>query len=261
MPNYKIIVQYAGTGFSGWQIQPGRTTVQGEISRALSVITAQRVRVTGSGRTDSGVHARGQVANFNVKSRIAPDSMKRALNALLPSTIRILECQGVPDSFNSRFHALEKTYIYTLFRSPVLSPFLGPFCLHFPYPLDLERMQRAADLIVGERDFSSFTTRSDKNNHVKKVLQIRVLPRGELLHIKVRGRGFLRYMVRTIVGTLLEVGEGKRSPEEMTGILEGKDRSLAGPTAPPQGLCLWEVLYPDPNAPIPEAVPEGGDDE
>ncbi len=245
MPNYKIKIQYDGTDFHGWQIQKDRITIQGEISRVLKIITGSKVRVTGSGRTDAGVHALGQVANFVTKLNIEAESMLKALNSLLPPTIRIIESEVVPDSFNAMFNCIEKTYRYTIYHGRIISPFLYRYALHYPYNLDFEKMEQAAQKLIGEKDFSAFTVKSSAKNHVKNLKVIRFNRKGDITDIYFTGNGFLRYMVRTLVGTLIEIGNGKIKVEEIEEIIESKDRSKAGPTSPPHGLFLIEARYPE----------------
>jgi tRNA pseudouridine38-40 synthase len=245
MPNYKIKIQYDGTDFHGWQIQKDKKTIQGEISRALTIITGKRVRITGSGRTDAGVHALDQTANFYTTLNIEAHSMLKALNSLLPQTIRIIKSDIVDNSFNARFHCIEKTYMYSIFRGKIITPFLYRYYLHYPYNIDINKMQQAAKNMLGERDFTSFTSKSAANNHVKELKKIEFTEEENILRMFFVGSGFLRYMVRTIVGTLLEVGSGKIQPDEIQNIIEAKDRSLAGPTSPPQGLFLFKAKYPE----------------
>jgi len=245
MPNYKIKIQYDGTDFSGWQIQKDRRTIQGEISRVLKIITGSKTRVTGSGRTDAGVHALGQVANFITKLNIESESMLKALNSLLPPSIRIVESKIVPDSFNAMFNCIEKTYRYTIFQGKIISPFLYRYALHYPFYLDLDSMKEASRFLIGEKDFSAFTVKSSAKNHKKNLKEIRFERKGEKTDIYFTGNGFLRYMVRTLVGTLIEVGNGKIKVEEIEEIIKSKDRSKAGPTSPPQGLFLIEAKYPN----------------
>ncbi len=245
MPNYKIKIQYDGTDFHGWQIQKDRRTIQGEISRALTIITGKRVRITGSGRTDAGVHALDQTANFYTTLNIEADSMQRALNSLLPQSIRIMESAIVDNSFNARFHCIEKTYRYSIFRGKIITPFLYRYYLHYPYDIDVNKMKQAGEYMLGEKDFTSFTSKSSANNHVKELRSIEFTEEENILRMFFVGSGFLRYMVRTIVGTLLEVGGGKIEPDEIPNIIEAKDRSLAGPTSPPQGLFLFKAKYPE----------------
>jgi tRNA pseudouridine38-40 synthase len=245
MPNYKIKIQYDGTDFHGWQIQKDKKTIQGEISRALTIITGKRVRITGSGRTDAGVHALDQTANFYTTLNIEAHSMLKALNSLLPQTIRIIKSDIVDNSFNARFHCIEKTYMYSIFRGKIITPFLYRYYLHYPYNIDINKMQQAAKNMLGERDFTSFTSKSSANNYVKELKKIEFTEEENILRMFFVGSGFLRYMVRTIVGTLLEVGSGKIQPDEIQNIIEAKDRSLAGPTSPPQGLFLFKAKYPE----------------
>ncbi len=245
MPNYKIKIQYDGTDFHGWQIQKDKRTIQGEISKALITITGKRIRITGSGRTDAGVHALDQTANFYTTLNIEADSMLRALNSLLPPSIRIMSSKIMDNSFNARFHCIEKTYRYSIYRGRIINPFLYRYNLHYYYPLNIEDMKKAAEYMIGEKDFTSFTSKSSAKNHVKEIKRIEFKEEGDILTIFFTGNGFLRYMVRTIVGTLLEVGGGKILPKDIPKIIEAKDRALAGPTSPPQGLFLYRAKYPE----------------
>jgi len=244
LANYKLVIAYDGTAYKGWQYQPDQRTVQGTIHRALQIITKRKPKLYGAGRTDAGVHALGQVANFHTRLSIPPDSMKKALNSLLPPDIRVLKCEIVGDKFNARFHAKGKVYEYRLFEGEVLLPHLQRFAAQVKgSPLNLEAMREAAGFLVGQKDFSSFTSDDSKKDRVRKIQSFKIWKRGNIIYFRVRGNGFLKYMVRIMVGTLIEVGRGKITPGEMEKILEAKDRTLAGPTAPPQGLFLLKVLY------------------
>ncbi len=244
MANYKLIVAYDGTAYKGWQYQPDQRTVQGTIHRALQIVTKRKPKLYGAGRTDAGVHALGQVANFHTRLSIPPDSMKKALNSLLPPDIRVLKCEIVGDKFNARFHAKGKVYEYRLFEGEVLLPHLQRFTAQVKGPaLNLEAMKEAAKCLVGQKDFSSFTSDDSRKDRVRKIQSFKIWKRGNIIYFRVKGSGFLKYMVRIMVGTLIEVGRGKISPKEFEEILEAKDRTLAGPTAPPQGLFLLKVLY------------------
>ncbi len=281
MRNIKLTVAYDGTDFAGWQIQPGVATVQGALVEVARKITQERVLVYGAGRTDSGVHALGQVAHFKTQSALTPQQFQRAFNALLPPTIRVVGCEEVGPDFHARWQAVAKTYAYRIWRGRVVPPFAHRYVLHYPFPLDEAAMAEAAGRFVGEHDFSSFAASSgseendrDRNPH-REVLNCTVvrpaappaespwagsppecaaamgaLQRffglGEELVCIIRGRSFLRYMVRKIVGTLLEVGKGRLTPEDVTRLFALRDRSKSGSTLPPHGLCLVEVEYPEP---------------
>ncbi len=247
MPNYKVLIQYDGSEYKGWQIQPDEKTIQGEFVRVLKIISGKRVRITSSGRTDSGVHALAQVANFWLDLKIAPDSMKKALNSLLPPDIRVFKVEFAPDNFNARFHAIEKTYFYRIFTGEIVPPFKYRYVYRHPYKLYPELMREGAKHLIGEHDFTSFTSHPSSKNMVKRVKKIEIieLPEEEEIRVEITANGFLRYMVRIIVGTLLLVGEGKIKPEEVKRILDSKNRELAGPTAPSKGLFLKNVVYPE----------------
>ncbi len=243
MANYKLTIAYDGTEYKGWQYQPDQRTIQETIHRALQVITKKNPKIYGAGRTDAGVHALGQVANFHTKLSIPPDSMKKAINSLLPPDIRILKCEIVEERFNSRFHSKGKVYEYRIYRGEIVSPFHYRYVAHVTNSLDIIAIKEASKFLLGEKDFSSFTSDSSWKSKVRKIEIIEVNEEEEMLYFKIRGNGFLKYMVRIMVGTLLEVGKGKISTEDFGKIVEAKDRTLAGPTAPPQGLFLLRVLY------------------
>ena len=263
MRNIRIELSYDGTDFSGWQYQPDRPTIQGWLEAAVGKILGEPVRLCGSGRTDAGVHALGQVANFKTSSAIPPRNLVKALNDVLPPTVRIRTAQEVADDFHARYGVRSKTYRYRILQTPVCSPFLGRFVWHYPYELNPRAMSEAARRVVGEHDFTSFAaspgggeevegpdtlpasriTRSPSN--VRTIFSSRLVwrPRLLLLSYEVCGSGFLHHMVRNLVGTLVEIGRGKLTPQDVLRILEARDRRLAGPTAPAQGLCLMKVEY------------------
>jgi tRNA pseudouridine38-40 synthase len=269
MRNIRLVIAYDGTDFHGWQRQPDAPTVQGCLEAGLEKIVGGQAHIWGSGRTDAGVHALNQVANFKTDCRIPCENLVKALNDVLPPTVRIKEAREVSDTFHARYDARAKTYCYRILQAPICSPFLWRFVDHHPYPLDRRRMAVAARRLVGEHDFSSFAgvvregsalrlclkqpgaQRAPLLRHegtpsmVRRIYRSRILwrPRTSMLIYEVSGSGFLPHMVRNIVGTLLEVGRGKLTPEDVVRILEARDRSLAGPTAPPQGLCLMQVEY------------------
>ena len=254
MRNIKITIAYDGAGFHGWQIQPGLPTVQGSLTEAARQITQEQVTVNGASRTDAGVHALGQVAHFKTQSGLAAAEIQRAMNALLPHSIRVVEAEEMGPDFHSRWQSQAKTYRYRVWRGAVLPPFEYGRVFHYPGKLDESAMAVAARFFEGEHDFSSFAASSgseddDRERTVTRVLYSseiqRETERDELVYV-VRGRSFLRYMVRKIVGTLLEVGRGAMAPEDVPKILERRDPSASGPTIPPEGLYLVGIEYPDP---------------
>jgi tRNA pseudouridine38-40 synthase len=242
--NYKIIIQYDGPHYAGWQYQnPPIKTVQGELVKALKIIAKKSVVVTGSSRTDAGVHSKGLTANFHLRIRIAPESLQRALNSLLAEDIRIVHCEAVDKSFNARFGASSKTYIYKIFFGQVSNPFTNRYMLHIPYPINLNKMRKAVPYFIGEKDFSSFTSDDPHKKRIREVTDFTMKVRGEEITFTIRGKSFLRYMVRNIIGTIIDVGRGKIQPEDIPGIFAAKDRREGGQTAPPQGLTLEVVEY------------------
>lgn len=264
MRNLRLDIAYDGTDFSGWQRQPDQVTVQGCLEAAVARITGESVSLAGSGRTDAGVHAAGQVANFKTSSPIPPDNLKRALNNALPETLRILRASEAPPEFHARINAVAKLYRYRILQADVCPPYLARFVCHYPGRLDRERIERAAQWIEGEHDFTSFAASGDapgaaideteRTSHaapcpapsaVRTIFGSRVFwnPATSILTYEVRGSGFLRHMVRTLAGTLLEAGRGAMSADDIPSILEARDRSKAGPTAPARGLCLVRVEY------------------
>ncbi len=249
MRNLKLNLAYDGSEFFGWAVQPDKPTVQGTLVATLNRITGERVRLYASGRTDAGVHALGQVAHFKTRSRIPAENFQRALNALLPPSIRVLAVQEVALDFHARWQARGKTYRYRILRVQVCPPFLWRYVYHYPYPLDEDAMLRAAPLFEGEHDFTTFGTWDPEDRDKSKtrtVFESRLerCPDQQELAYTVRGRAFLRYMVRKLVGTLLDVGKGRLAPEDIPRLFAARDRSLAGPTVPPEGLYLVSVEYP-----------------
>jgi len=242
MRNHKLILAYDGTDFCGWQRQPEARTVQGEMENVLSKITRQKVTIMGAGRTDAGVHARRQAAHFRTDTRLPLGELFRASNALLPPDIRILSLTGAPDSFHALRSARSKTYEYRIWNARPISPFRVRYVLHWPYPLDVSRMEEAARLFEREADFSAFSS-NRLLQPVRRVYRSQIKKRGSEIIYTVEADGFLRYMVRTMVGTLIEVGRGKMLPSGVEEIFRRNDRSLAGSTAPPQGLSLVKVNY------------------
>ena len=268
MHNIKLTLAYDGTEFHGWQIQPGRATIQGALADVVRKLTSETLSIHGAGRTDAGVHAQGQVAHFKTHAELTPTEFQRAFNALLPPAIRVLGAEEVGPDFHARWQALAKTYQYRIHRGRVVPPFDWRYVLHYPFPLDVAAMAAAARLFEGEHDFTSFAASSGSEDDDRERTASRVVYRSE--HVvssaisasdgeggmdpdgaaeivySVRGRSFLRYMVRKMVGTLLDVGRGKLTPADITKLFELRDRSRSGPTVPPQGLCLVSVEYPEP---------------
>jgi tRNA pseudouridine38-40 synthase len=250
MRNVRLILAYDGTDFHGWQRQPDAPSIQACLEGALHKLTGAPTQVCGSGRTDAGVHAAHQAANFHTASTIPCVNFVTALNNVLPPTVRIKGADDVGPTFHARYDVRQKTYRYRILMTPVCSPLLWRFVCHYPYPLDRARMSQAARLLEGEHDFTSFAAADaqedeDAKSRVRVIFRSRILwrPKSSMLVYEVTGRGFLRYMVRNIVGTLMEVGRGKLAAEDIRSILAARDRVQAGPTAPAQGLCLMKVEY------------------
>jgi tRNA pseudouridine38-40 synthase len=242
MQNYRIVLAYDGTDFKGWQRQPGERTVQGTVEEAVFRITRKRTSVHGAGRTDAGVHAAAQVAGFRVATRLPEADLLRALNAVLPWDVRVLELARAPAAFHARRSARSKVYRYRIVLAPRIGPFDFRYALHWPYPLDIRAMRRAAALFVRRDDFTAFSSNRERDP-VRTVRRSELRKRGDELVYTIEAEGFLRYMVRTIAGTLLEVGRGRIAPEDIEGIFRRKERLLAGATAPAKGLCLVRVDY------------------
>jgi len=240
--NHKLVLSYDGTDFHGWQRQPHKRTIQGTLEQALAKISGKHVAVLGAGRTDAGVHALAQVASFKAELRLPPENLRNALNALIPDDVRVLEVHTVGPDFHARRSAKSKIYRYRIFHARDASPFVVRYVLYWPYHLDMDRMKEAARLFVREDDFTPFS--SNRELHpVRKVLRSEVRKSGKEILYTVEANGFLRYMVRAMVGTLLEVGRGRIAPEHVGELFQDKRRTLASPTAPAKGLCLVKVKY------------------
>lgn len=245
--NLKIILAYDGADFHGWQIQTGLRTVQETVENALEKILGHTVRVTASGRTDAGVHAMGQVINFITPSAIPEKGLLSAMNSVFPSDITAVEVKEVHLNFHARYMARSKAYVYIIETAEIFSPFLSRYALHLPGMLDIEAMSLSAKMIEGEHDFSSFMAAgSTVKTTRRRVLAAEISTRHSQIYFFVQGSGFLRHMVRNIVGTLVLVGQGKMMPDEIAQIMTRRDRAFAGPTAPPQGLYLVGVNYGEP---------------
>jgi len=252
MRNIRLTIEYDGTDFRGWQQQiPEHRTVQDEIEKALKIIFRTKTKVIGSGRTDSGVHARGQVANFKTANRrLKPADIQRALNANLPEDITILEVKEAPKDFHAQYSAKRKTYSYTVLNGPARPAIDRAFCHYHPYRLNVASMRKAASELKGKKDFRAFmaanpalrATEKDKDT-VRTMSRLDIKKQGDLVRITVTANGFLYKMVRNIVGTLLAVGSGQLAPRDIKMILAHKDRQRAGKTAPARGLCLENVEY------------------
>ena len=245
MKNFKIIIEYDGTRYHGWQRQKKDATIQGEIEDAIWTMSHNRVTLYGSGRTDAGVHARGQTANFHCDTDLKPEDFQRGLNSLLPDDIVIRKCDQVQDTFHARYSAKSKIYDYTIVNQPVPPAMNRQYVWSIRRQLDTMAMQSAMRCIIGSHDFKAFEgTGSPRAHTIRHVMAAALRESGDrYLTFRIEADGFLRFMVRNIVGTLVDVGLGKRLPAEFRQILESRDRSKAGATAPARGLCLMEVKY------------------
>ncbi len=247
MRNVKLTIEYLGSSYYGWQLLPGRPTVQGELLKALNTFLREEVKLVGASRTDAGVHAKGQVANFKTEKEFELKRLKKALNGLLPYDIKVIKVEEVPLDFDSRRSAKGKLYLYRLFNREVPSPFEYKRSWFFPFSLDLKEMEKASTYLLGSHDFTSFSKgeRKKEVNPVRRIDEIAIEKVNDTIEIKVIGRSFLRHMVRVIVATLVKVGEGKLKAEEVKEILEAKDRRRAPYLAPAEGLYLEKVYYED----------------
>jgi tRNA pseudouridine38-40 synthase len=255
MRTFKVTLAYDGTDFSGFQRQANARSVQAEIEAVLAAIEGKHVTVAGAGRTDSGVHALGQVASFKLTSEITERDLFRALNARLPEDVRVLSADVAEPGFNARFSARSKMYRYRISNTGVMSPFQRRFAWHISRDLNLPAMKDAAAQLVGEHDFSAFQATGGQIRNTTRTMtrsewtEEPLAGGGRLLVYEIAGTGFLKYMVRAIVGTLIEVGDGRRPPASLRDVLDSRDRAAAGPTAPPTGLYLVRVDY-EPAAPV-----------
>lgn len=244
--NIKLVLAYDGTDFHGWQIQTNVATVQGVIQETLRRLCQEEINVYGSGRTDAGVHARGQVAHFRTTSKIPAGNLHQALNNLLPESIRVYDCREVDLDFHARYSAKSKLYSYTILARPICSPFRRRYVYHIAYSLDADKMATAALHFRGDHDFSSFCdAQDDSPSKVRSVAlsEITWEEKNQLIIYRVEANGFLHRMVRVMVGTLIEVGRGRLAPDSIPKLIEAHDRTAAPWTAPPQGLCLEWVKY------------------
>ena len=246
MRYFKLTIAYDGTDFHGWQMQSSKPTIQGELVGVLRQLTQENVLLQATGRTDAGVHALGQVCSFRTQSGLSSGDFHRALNALLPPSIRIVKAEEVGPNFSARFSARGKVYRYRMYRGRVVPPMLWRYVLYYPFPLDEDAMRDAAARFVGVHDFTSFAASTGSEEDDKERVMDREIystelvrsPDNEELVFTVHGRSFLRYMVRKMVGTLLDVGRGKLKPEDIDRLYELRDRSKSGPTVPAHGLWM-----------------------
>lgn len=245
MKNIKMTVQYDGSNFKGFQrLKDNDNTIQGKIEDVLSKMTGESIEIIGSGRTDMGVHAVGQVINFKTKSNESVSKIQKYLYNYLPESIVIKEIEEVDERFHSRYNAKSKTYLYKIDNNKFHNPFNRKYSYHVEKKLDLEKMREASEYLIGEHDFSSFaSSRSKKKSHVRTIESISIQQNNDLIEIYISGDGFLYNMVRIIIGTLVDVGLNKISPSEVKEILEAKDRKVGGETAPAKGLFLYRVKY------------------
>lgn len=244
MKNYKLIIEYDGSRYYGWQRQPGQNTIQGKVENILSILCGKEIEVIGAGRTDAGVHARGMAANAFMDTPLSAEEIRDYLNRYLPDDIAVREVREASPRFHARYNAIGKTYRYTCFDGPVKSVFDRKYYTPLCEAPDLERMRRAARILEGEHDFRNFCVNPRmKKSTVRRVDRIEIEREGDYLLFTVHGTGFLQNMVRIMVGSLLEVGFGRMEPEQVREALEARERQKAGPTAPAQGLCLLSVDY------------------
>ena len=250
MRNLKMILSYDGAEFSGWQVQPGAATVQGTLASAIGRITGEKVLPQGSGRTDAGVHALAQVVTFVTESSVPTENFQRALNDILPASVRVMDVVEAPPGFHARHSARAKTYRYRIYRGAICPPFLARYVWHYPYPLNESAMAEAAGPVVGEKDFTSFAAvdpergrEGEPASNVRTIFSSAWQRCGAEFVYSVRGSGFLHHMVRNLVGTFILVGKATLAVQDITRILEARNRSAAGATAPASGLYLVEVEY------------------
>ena len=240
--NYHILICYDGTDYFGWQRQPEKKTIQGLLENALTKIASRSIPIIGAGRTDAGVHAQAQSAHFKAHLSLSDEELIQAINGNLPKDIRITSLRKAEPEFHARKSARSKIYQYRIVQSPSISPFLLRYALHRPAKLDVKKMKDAAALFVREADFTPFSS-NRLLNPVRTITRSDIISKNDEIIYTVEANGFLRYMVRSIVGTLLEVGKGKIPPQAVEDIFGKKIRTLSSPTAPPQGLCLIKVFY------------------
>ncbi len=244
MARYKLIVAYDGTNYNGFARQPNGTTIVETLEEAVEKIVQHKVYILGAGRTDTGVHAKGQCCVFDSDTKVPVERLAKAINSKLPMDIAVQSVEKVSDDFHPRFGAKRKTYRYQIMNSKQRDPFLYKYALAYPYAIDLEKMKAAAEKMIGTHDFKCFcAAKTDVKDTVRTIYDIQIYQQDDLISVDICGNGFLYNMVRIIIGTLLKVNEGKLSADDITRIIESKDRNLAGPTAPPQGLTMLKIIY------------------
>lgn len=244
MRNIRLLIEYDGTDYAGWQWQKNDKTIQETLSKAIGQVVQEPVKIYGASRTDAGVHALGQVANFHTISDIPSERLPHAINFHLPYDITIKTAAEVTSSFHAQYGAQSKVYQYTLLNNWIRSSLNRNFCYVFGFPLDMDKMIAASKYLIGTRDFTSFTTKARcEKNRTRTVKGLDIIKKGIYIYFTIEANGFLYNMVRTIVGTLIEIGRGKLPVEQIKDILDAKSRKMAGPTAPARGLCLMEVKY------------------
>ena len=240
----KLTIAYDGTDYSGWQIQPGQRTIQGELTEAISNLVGAQVRVFGASRTDAGVSALGQAGLLQLDSPIPTENLAQAITHKLPTDIAVIEAEEVPEGFDLIGGARSKLYQYLIYTGQTRPVLEIRHCWHLPAKLDVEAIRKAAAKLVGKKDFKSFAAAADKReSSVRTIFRCDIIEEGQWLYFEVEGNGFLYNMVRNIVGTLVDVGCGRIAPEQIEAIIEAKDRRAAGGIAPPQGLCLMWIKY------------------
>ena len=246
MRNIKLTIEYEGTNYSGWQIQNRRSikSIQETIEKALHKILQEKIRVIAQGRTDAGVHALGQVANFKTKSKLGCQNIQKALNSILLEDIRIKQVREANPDFHARFSAQSKLYRYTIVNDSFISPFMLRTSELVKYPLDVKKMRQARKYLLGRHNFRSFQATDKRERHsVRTIKRLGIHRNKRFIYIDIEANGFLYRMVRNIVGTLIEIGRGRLKPQDIKGILRAKNRVYAGPCAPAKGLCLMDVIY------------------
>ena len=259
LTTYRLTLSYRGGAYAGWQRQENALSVQQVVEEALARLLEQPVRAIGASRTDAGVHARGQAAHLELPRPFPESGLVHGTNQHLPEDVRVLAAALMPAGFHARKHAMGKEYVYRLSRAAVVSPLDSPFVARAPDAIDVERIARAVEFLPGRHDFSAFALAGGSHGQpFRRIFSARWEERGEELRFRIVGEGFLRGMVRALIGTLIEVGTGRRSPESFAGLLSGRPRSEAGPTAPAHGLVLERVFYPPAwRAPGDPVDPEG----
>jgi tRNA pseudouridine38-40 synthase len=253
MKHICLRIAYDGSRYNGFQSQPQKNTVQDCIEEALLQVTGENIKINGSGRTDAGVHARSQYVDFFVSASVPLNRWSMAMNSCLPFDIKVLAAFEVPLEFHARRSTFAKTYKYVVNFSRISDVFYDHMQYHFPRRIDIVTMIEASQILLGEHDFTSFASANNvRRSNIRKIMQLKieivkhpVFQTNELIEFYITGTGFLQHMVRIIIGTLLDVGVGKKSPQDVARILEAKNRLLAGPTAPSKGLILWDVVYPE----------------